>query len=107
MNIQQFIKQTFKNEINGYCIRPTIVCNDGFTMSVQGSSGHYCNPRNTSDYYISMEIGYPSAEEDLIWEYAENKQKLTETVYGWVPLDVIDAVIIKHGGINELETFKK
>jgi len=36
----------------------------------------------------------------LIESYAENKDKLTGTVYGWVPIDVVDEVCEKHGGIT-------
>ena len=55
-----------------------------------------------------MVIGFPSAPEPLIAEYAEDWEiegdddpRLCETVYGYVPVEVIDAVIEKHGGINE------
>ena len=52
-----------------------------------------------------MDIGFPSQKEELIMEWAENAGAPTETVYGWVPCDVIDKVIEKHGGINKNETF--
>ena len=104
MNINEFTTVTFENK--EFTIRPMIVCNDGFKMSVQGSQGHYCSPREVSSIFSSMEIGYPSQEEPLIYEYAEDKSRLTDTVYGWVPTDVIQQVIEKHGGINILKTFK-
>ena len=104
MKIQDFIKQTFKIE-HGYCFRPVIKCNDGFTMSVQGSSGHYCKPRKTQDFYESLEIGFPNEKEDLILQYAEKEDFPTETVYGWVPIEVIQQVIDKHGGIDVDKTF--
>ncbi len=106
MNIHEFIKQTFKEE-HGYCYRPRIVCNDGFSMSVQGSAGHYCIPRITQDWYESLEIGFPSEEEGLINFYAETEYNWTDTVYPYTPINIIEAVIIKHGGINIEETFKK
>jgi len=75
---------------------PRIVCADGFNMSVQVSEAHYCTPRvNDAEWYTAMEIGYPSEAEPLIMEYAGDKD---ETVYGYVPVEVIDAVIDKHGG---------
>lgn len=104
MNIHDFIKATHKDD--KYCMRPKIVCKDGFSMSVQGSEGHYCSPRKTLDYYISMEIGFPSQKEDLIMEYTEQHEQPTDTVYGWVPVGVIDDVIEKHGGIDEDKTFE-
>ena len=33
-------------------------------------------------------------------EYAEDADNPTGTVYGWVPVEVVDAVIAAHGGIN-------
>ncbi len=108
MNINEFIeKTTIGSPRSGdFIMRPQIICNDGFKMSVQGYSGHYCTPRKISDFYISMEIGFPSEEEQLLTEFAEQEDRPTETVYGYVPTEIIDQVIEKHGGINELETFK-
>ena len=81
---------------------PRIECADGFTMSVQASEGHYCSPRlyvEDGDY-SAWEIGFPSEQEDLIMKWAEKPGEPTETVYGWVPTGVIDAVIEKHGDLS-------
>lgn len=107
MTIEEFIKETFKPTQYDFCMRPQIICNDGFKMSVQGSSGHYCKPRRNIDYYLEMEIGFPNLEEELILEYAEEPNSPTQTVYGYVPIGIIQLVINKHGGINELETFEQ
>ena len=89
---------------------PHVVCKDGFSMSVQANFSAYSNPRGViyEGKYDSMEIGFPSAPESLIAEYAEDWEiegdddpRLCGTVYGYVPVEVIDAVIEKHGGINE------
>ena len=82
-------------------LAPQIECNDGFKMSVQVSHTHYCRPRiNDAPLYFSAEIGYPSEVEPLILEYAEDKDAPTATVYGEVPVEVINRVIEKHGGIK-------
>lgn len=106
MTIKEFIKESFKEEY-GYCIRPKVICNDGFSISVQGSASHYCRPRKTQDWYDALELGYPSEEELSIMEYAENKSTPTDTVYSCVPIEVIEEIIIKHNGVNIIETFKK
>lgn len=110
MNISQFNEKTYDNTSEsaayGHQMKPGIICNDGFKMSVQGSSGHYCTPRSLEKDYYSMEIGFPSEKEDLIMQWADNPSDPTDSVYGWVPVDVIDQVITKHGGINEELTFK-
>ena len=81
-----------------------VVCNDGFEMSVQASSGNYCTPRDDhAEHYEAVEVGYPSAPEPLLMEYAEEPENPTQTVYGWVPSDIIRHIIDKHGGIKSGE----
>ena len=76
-----------------------IVCADGFRMSVQGHESAYCNPRiDDAEKYTEVEVGFPSEKEPLIMPWAEDKKRLTETVYGYVPVSVVTNVIAKHGG---------
>jgi len=105
MRIEDFIIKTNENEKDGLIHRPRIICNDGFTMSVQASKYTYCEPRGFYNFYTEMEIGFPSEREELIMAYAENKNNPTETVYGYVPRDIIQKVIDKHKGINIELTF--
>jgi len=52
--------------------------------------------------YSSLEIGFPSAREELIMPYIDDSDSdPTMTVYGWVPVDVIVAVVEKHGGFTK------
>ncbi len=81
----------------------SVKCLDGFTVSVQASSFNYCDPRTDTGPYTSVELGYPSAADDLIMKYAEDDSKPTETVYGWVPCSVVSLLIAKHGGMVEGE----
>jgi hypothetical protein len=82
-------------------VRPVITCADGFRLSVQASEYHYCTPRDNDGPWLSMEVGFPS-ERPEPWEtwgqYAEEPNEPTQTVYGRVPVDVIDALIESHGG---------
>ena len=102
--INDYLKRT-RNIIklrNGYFegVRPRIVCNDGFSVSVQASVHTYCTPRiDGADEYTSVELGFPSAEDKLIIEYAEDPDEPTETVYGYVPINIVVKLIEKHGGI--------
>lgn len=115
MKINEWLKKTYStvgtgdiydfNEDPFINIRPLITCNDGFSMSVQASFGHYCIPRITlkDGNYESVEIGFPNMVEQLILEYAENKSNPIDSVYGYVPVMIVDRIIEKHGGIvNEL-----
>ena len=110
MTLKEFKKVTWRKaqaSSRSIFIKPRIVCNDGFNMSVQGSITHYCSPKESQDWYNSMEIGFPSEEEPLINQYAEDSNDYTETVYGYVPIEIIQEVITKHGGIDVNKTFAK
>ena len=81
-----------------------VVCADGFTMSVQAHAGAYCTPRiDGADKYEEVEVGYPSEREELLMEWAEEPGKPTQTVYGYVPVQVVTNVLAKHGGIVDGE----
>lgn len=90
-----------------------IECLDGFSMSVQASRTHYCLPRqDDAKSYTEVEVGYPSEEEEYLTPFAELGAtnslgtKLTEQVYPCVPVEIIDRVIEKHGGVLEGEAPK-
>ncbi len=86
---------------------PVIKCKDGFTMSVQANDGAYCLPRE--DYpdtsYTHVECGYPSSTPitKALREYAEcfDDCDYTDTVYGYVPIEAVQAELDAHGGIAE------
>ena len=77
-----------------------VECADGFRMSVQANDGAYCVPRcNYADRYIEVEIGFPNMKEELLMQFAEDPDKPTETVYPYVPSEMVYLVIAKHGGM--------
>ena len=77
-----------------------VVCADGFRMSVQADEFTYCSPRiNGAETYTQVEIGFPSEYEELIIDWAEDREDPTETVYGYVPVSVVTNVLAKHGGM--------
>jgi len=94
-----------------YCseARAKIECEDGFSMSVQAKPGAWCEPGGMDRYspdfepfpesYTHVEVGYPSAVEELLLRYAEDENNPTETVYICVPAHIILTVISKHGGM--------
>ena len=94
---------------------PHIVCQDGFSMSVQVGYSLYSTPKKVAKRYSAVEIGYPSEPEELIKEWAEwipfseedGEPDYTDTVYPYVPVKVVDKVLKKHGGINLIETLKE
>lgn len=85
------------NRNNGFTDK--IVCKNGLTLSVQASSFHYCSPRNDSGPWNKVEVGYPSRKIEDLMEYAENPAAPTETVYAFVPHDVIEKIVLDNGGL--------
>jgi hypothetical protein len=119
MKINEFIKKNLKvtNHSSGPLINhmltssrlPKIVCEDGFTMSVQVGYSLYSTPKKVAKRYSAVEIGFPSEPEELIKEYAESlydedATDYTDTVYPYVPVAIVDKVLKKHGGINLTQT---
>ena len=99
MTINEFLQKT---SYYGFGLRPRVHCADGFSVSVQASQFHYCRPRiENAGKYKAVELGYPSAADDLITDYAEDNS-YTDTVYGYVPVEIVDKLIEKHGGIVDL-----
>ena len=76
-----------------------VVCKDGFTVSIQANETSYCSPRmNGASVYDEVELGFPSRPDELIEEWAEDRDRPTDTVYGWVPVRIVNLLIAKHGG---------
>ena len=84
---------------------PRITCKDGFSISVQGSSYSYAHPRedNPPNGYTHVECGFPSTTPKTkeLLKFAEHfgDSDYTTTVYGWVPVEVVQAELDAHGGI--------
>ena len=84
-----------------HALREQITCADGYTVSVQASPSHYCEPREDHGPYTAFELGFPSAHDDLLTPYIEDpSEEQTGSVFGYVPLDVVEALIAKHGGLK-------
>jgi hypothetical protein len=76
-------------------------CADGFKMSVQASRTHYCQPREDYGRWYLVEVGYPSARVEAFMEYMDGADSVpTDTVYGYVPIEVVAQAIIDHGGFK-------
>lgn len=46
----------------------------------------------------TCEVGFPNQREELLMPYAEDPETPTETVYGYVPVTLVEQIIEKHGG---------
>lgn len=76
------------------CIHTKALCQDGYSVSIQASSFHYCVPRVTgARHYDALELGFPSERDPLIEGYRE------DDIYLFVPFDLVNRLLEKHGGI--------
>lgn len=95
-------RQDYKNYVE--IIFPRIICADDFSISVQAHNGSYSAPRDDfASKYSKVECGFPTIKEELLLPYMDGDPETddpTESVYGYVPIDVVIAVINKHGGIK-------
>lgn len=85
--------------LDGYRQVNRIRCADGLELSVQASVTHYCTPRNGIGPWTAVEVGFPSARVEELLEYADNPDAPTDTVYGYVPVEVVEAVVNSRGGV--------
>ena len=79
---------------------PRITLHDGETLSVQANRFAYCSPRcNGLQYYDYLEVGFPSFTPTFL-SYAEDPDTPTETIYPYVPAQIICDEINAHGGLS-------
>lgn len=102
--VNEYLKRNYKSTVIGdveLCVIKCMECADGFMISVQASSMHCCEPRRIKAWpYSEVELGFPSELDELIADYA-NKPDTTETVFAYVPIDIVNQLVEKHGGIKE------
>lgn len=95
------------------CKRGRVMCSDGFTVSIQRNvytysdlHEHWLTPNIFNRAYpatmseTEYELGYPSEHDSLLDEYAEDPDRPTNTVYGYVPYHIVVKLLEKHGGIT-------
>lgn len=134
-NLNEWLKDTIEIEetvTKPYQMkRPRVFCKDGYSVSIQASEYHYCEPNYSQippkkngrwliysgtwflpeeffspDYipYKAVELDYPSEGDELINEFAvgDYYTNYTNIVYAHVPVEVVEQLIEKHGGFLEV-----
>ena len=89
-----------------------IECKDGFRMSVIAGYGTYSDPRPGDIWgtkpdtyegpYTAVEVGYPTERPEpwARWkEYADDRGDPTDTLYGFVPIELVRDLAERHGGL--------
>lgn len=98
--INKYFQITRKHELY---IFNHLICADGLILSIQASRYHYCEPRNNKGPYTSVEIGFPNKVCPELLEYAEDINKPIDTVYSYVPIEIVEKIIKDHGGLIGFE----
>lgn len=110
-NLNKWLQQTY--DVSGVSYisqktRPHLTCNDGTTLSVQASSGHYCKPRESyvDCYsggveifdYSKVEVWCVSSDIPESWlDYGDQDTN----PYAYIPVSLVEEFIDLHGGIKE------
>lgn len=85
-------------------IFPEMVCADGFKLSVQGHFGAYSYPRDDfAVSYLQVECLGPKQADELLSPFERECNAIgdDEMIYPYVPVEVIVALIEKHGGLSQ------
>ncbi|MDP3936704.1 MAG: hypothetical protein Q8R92_01055 [Deltaproteobacteria bacterium] len=101
--LQERLKPAHRNQgRDGYMDNiPIVECGNGLTMSVQTGPSHYCQPRDGFGPWFEVEVGFPSAKVDEFMPFIDGKDSdPTDTVYGFVPINLVAEVIAKNGGMK-------
>lgn len=79
---------------------PSVKCVDGFWISIQGHRGAWSEPskelRNIYEY-DEMEIKVSELLPERFNQYRDGDS----SIYGYVPVEMIEALLVEHGGIAE------
>jgi hypothetical protein len=78
------------------CGWPTLVCADGFSMSVQAGRAKFSTPAaDFAEHYSHVEIAHTD-HCDALAPYGDPD----EGIYQYVPVDVVETLLAEHGGLD-------
>ena len=97
MTTNEFLQKYRRVRFGMNVTRPRVKCADGYTVSIQAGYGIYSIPREDADAYEAVELGFPSKVDRKLRPYASCG------VYGYVPVELVDEILQKHGGISEID----
>ena len=95
---------------NEFFFLPRIYCKDGFNISIQVHQGNYCASENGIrtfglDWKL-VEWGFPSEYIDGK-KYKAESSPTTESVGGYVEIELMDELCEEHGGIDLAKTLQE
>jgi hypothetical protein len=72
----------------------SIVCKDGFTVSIQAGPSYYSRPKNSKGPYTHVEMGHASGPMPALKKWKEGN------IWTFVPLKSAAHVLNRHGGLK-------
>jgi len=91
MTINEYLKRQI--ELHGDSV-DHLVFRDGLELSVHAGRGWYCDPENSVGPWTHVEVCVERGNPPRSFRPYYNGG-----VYGMVPVEIVDAVIKRHGGI--------
>lgn len=97
MTVNEFLQKYRRVKWDINVTRPRVCCADGYSVSIQAGWGIYSTPCKDADYYEAVELGFPSMIDEDLAAYYDG------SICAFVPVDLVDKVLQKHGGIVKLD----
>lgn len=95
----------YENPNNGVRILKRVLLRNGVSLSIQASEYHNCIPKKNVNYdkYTHFEGGFPSEAIPELMEYAEEPQDPCNSIYPYVPREVLSTIFNKYGVVGFVE----
>ena len=103
----KFLREHYiPNNHGKYVTRPRAKCADGYSVSIQAGSGSglRCWPHEDTDEFTHVAVDFPSCVDEELLPYRFDMEDEDEIFYLFVPVEVLDKVLEKHGGIVGTQT---
>jgi len=82
-------------------ILPSIETNNGLEIAIQAGELFCCSPRDNYGPWELVEINYINRRIEKLTAYADDAENIEDTIYRWVPVDLIDEIVEENGGIKK------
>ena len=102
VDVNAFLRENHYEFLGLFIPKPHLECADGYSVFIQAGDGSnlHCWPQGDNDEYTHVEVGHPSVvDEELTPYYFEDDE---EEKYSFVPVAVMNKILIKHGGITAI-----
>lgn len=98
----EFLREHYTpNHMGRYMSRPRAKCADGYSVSIQAGTGAgvMCWPHEDTDKFTHVMLNTPSVLDEELLPYRMDLNDDHEIFFFFVPVEVVDKVLEKHGGI--------